>query len=73
MPSSYLRSKDKYLIINFNIRDVYPNSPIVNSALEKALVLGNTVLVKIRYSNNSYLMAGSQFGFIYKQATKIYG
>ena len=63
IPSTYIYSKNKPILLYFDIKE-FTTSLFINkisSQVPKDLLY--TVLIKVRYDLDSFFMAGNQFGF----------
>lgn len=71
IPSKYVQSKNKPLIVYFGLHELY--SPIFNKRIDHEIPMGfiYTVIIKVRYDVEHFFMAGNQFGFNYDSQYKI--
>lgn len=71
IPSSYVQSKNKPLVVYFGLHELY--SPIFNNKIISTIPIGYiyTVIIKVRYDGNNFFMAGNQFGFNYESLNNI--
>lgn len=72
IPSTYISSRNKPLIVYFTIFDLN-NSSLFNNRIISTIPKGfiYTVFVKIRYNYDSFFMAGNQFGFDFSSSVNI--
>jgi hypothetical protein len=70
IPSTFIRSKNKPILIHFDISDI-----TINGLYKvKPMVENNrlyTVYVKVKYHVNNFFKAGNQFGWAFKNYTSI--
>lgn len=71
IPSSYVQSKNKPLVVYFALHELY--SPTFNDKIISGIHMGHiyTVIIKVRYDGNNFFMAGNQFGFNYESLNNI--
>lgn len=73
IPSTYITSRDKPLVLYFNVHEFNSLPNFRNSVISKiSYGVIYTVFIKIRYNIDSFFMAGNQFGFNFTSNNDIY-